>query len=186
MKLIVGLGNPGKEYADTRHNIGFRCINKFARIHGISLSQRGSKAQFGIGEIEGSKIVLAKPRTYMNLSGKAVKLLMQRLKIVPGDVLIIHDDLDIPLGKVRIYSGGGSGGHKGVESISAELGIRDFHRIRVGIGRPSEDVGDAVNYVLGDFSPGEKEVVESAIARVTDAILCILGEGIVSAMNKYN
>ena len=186
MKLIIGLGNPGKEYADTRHNIGFRCINRIARIHGISLKQRASQAQFGSGEIEGNKVVLARPRTFMNLSGRSVKLLMQRFQALPGDVLVIHDDLDLPLGKIRFYSGGGSGGHKGIESIIYELGTRDFARIRVGIGRPPEDDPDAVDYVLSDFTPDEKTVIEDTIAKVTEAILCLLKEGMTLAMNKYN
>ena len=186
MKLIVGLGNPGKEYADTRHNIGFRCINRFAKRHGISLSQRGSQAQFGIGEVEGQKVALAKPQTFMNLSGRAVKLLKQRFKTLPGDIWVIHDDLDLPLGKVRLSYGGGSGGHKGVESIITELGSRDFPRIRVGIGRPPEDGQDAVDYVLSDFDYDEREVIEDTITRVAEVILCLLDEGMTAAMNKYN
>lgn len=186
MKLIVGLGNPGKKYADNRHNIGFRCVNKLARVHGISLSQRGSQAQFGVGEIEGNKVILAKPRTFMNLSGRSTKLLMQRFQASTGDFLIIHDDLDLTLGKLRLYSGGGSGGHKGLESIITELGSRDFTRIRVGIGRPLEEDRDAAEYVLSNFSAEEKVVVENTIIRVTEAILCFLREGMTAAMNKYN
>lgn len=186
MRMIVGLGNPGKEYANTRHNIGFRCVNKLAKIHGISLSQRGSHAQFGVGEVEGNKVVLAKPRTYMNLSGRSVKLLMRRFQASPSDIFVVHDDLDLPLGKVRVYSGGGSGGHKGVESVITEVGSRDFHRIRVGIGHPPENDHDAVAYVLSDFLSEEKVVVEDIITRVAEVILCILREGIVAAMNKYN
>jgi PTH1 family peptidyl-tRNA hydrolase len=186
MKLIIGLGNPGKEYADTRHNVGFRCVNRLAKMHGIPVKQRGSQAQFGIGEIEGSKVVLARPRTFMNLSGKSVKLLMARFKVQSSDVLIIHDELDLPLGKIRFYTGGGSGGHKGIESIMNELGSRDFTRIRVGIGRPPGDDPDAVDYVLSDFTSDEKVVVEHTIAIVTDAILCLLREGTMAAMNKYN
>ena len=186
MKLIVGLGNPGKSYAETRHNIGFRCINKLARVYGISLSQRGSQAQFGFGEVAGNKVVLAKPQTFMNLSGKSVKQLMQRFKTQPGDVWIIHDDLDLPLGKIRIYTGKGSGGHKGVESIITSLGNTDFHRIRVGIGRPPENCQDPIDYVLGKFSSDEEAAIENAIARVAEAVLCLLDEGITAAMNKYN
>jgi len=185
MNLIIGLGNPGKAYANNRHNIGYRCINKLAKLQGIPLAQRGCQAQFGIGQIAGSKVVLARPRTFMNLSGRSVKLLMQRFQATPSDVLVIHDDLDLPLGKLRLYSGGGSGGHKGVESIITEVGSRDFARVRVGIGRPEEG-GDAIDYVLSDFSPGEQAVIEETIVRVADAVLCLLREGIVAAMNKYN
>lgn len=185
MKLIIGLGNPGKEYAATRHNVGFRCINGLAKKYSVSF-RSGSKSRFGEGEIQGHKVALAKPQTYMNLSGKAVKLLMQRYKVPLDDVLIIHDDLDLPPGKVRISQGGGSGGHKGIESIIAELGSRDFLRIRVGIGRPPGEDDDAVDYVLGDFGYDEKPVIEEAIARVAEIVICLLDEGVTAAMNKYN
>ncbi len=185
MNLIIGLGNPGKAYADNRHNIGFRCINKLAKLHGISLAQRQCQAQFGIGQIADTEVVLAKPRTFMNLSGRSVGLLKQRFQTPLTDILVIHDDLDLSLGKIRLQQGGGSGGHKGIESIIAQLGSRDFPRLRVGIGRPQEDE-DAAAYVLSDFSPGERVVIDDAIARVTEAILCYLREGIVAAMNRYN
>jgi len=185
MNLIVGLGNPEKAYANNRHNIGFRCINKLAKLQGIPLAQRGGQAQFGIGQIAGRDVVLAKPRTFMNLSGKSVKLLMQRFQVAPSDVLIIHDDLDLPLGKLRLYPGGGSGGHKGVESIINQVGSQDFPRVRVGIGRP-QGYEDAADYVLSDFSPEERAVIEGTIVRVAEAVLCLLREGIVAAMNKYN
>jgi PTH1 family peptidyl-tRNA hydrolase len=185
MKLIVGLGNPGKAYANNRHNIGFRCINHLAKAQGISLNQRQCRAQFGIGQVAGKEVALAKPRTFMNLSGRSVKLLMQRLQASSSDVLIVHDDLDLPLGKLRLYSGGGSGGHKGIESIIAEVESRDFSRIRVGIGRPQGD-GDVTDHVLGDFRPEERVIIEDTIARVSEAILCLLREGMTAAMNKYN
>lgn len=185
MNLIVGLGNPGKAYANNRHNIGFRCINKLAKLQGIPLAQRGCRAQFGIGHIAGTEVALAKPRTFMNLSGKSVKSLMQRFQTPLGNLLVIHDDLDLPLGKLRFYSGGGSGGHKGVESIITQVGSQDFPRIRVGIGRPQGDE-DAADYVLSDFSSEERAVIEGTIVRVAEAVLCLLREGIVAAMNKYN
>jgi len=186
MKLIIGLGNPGKEYAGTRHNIGFHCVSRIAKSCGISFSRKGSQARFGAGEIKGEGVVLAKPQTFMNLSGKSVKLLGQRYKVALGDILIIHDDLDLPPGKIRISRGGSSGGHKGIESIISELGSRDFLRIRVGIGRPPEEDQDTVDYVLGNFSYDEKTVIEDAISRVAEAILYLMQYGIVAAMNKYN
>lgn len=186
MKLIVGLGNPGKEYAATRHNIGFHCVNKLATMQDISIKQRGSQSRFGTGEIKGCKVALAKPRTFMNLSGKAVKLLEQRFKIPPEDIWVVHDDLDLPLGKVRLSSGGGSGGHKGVDSIIAELESREFIRIRIGIGRPPESCNDTVNHVLGDFGYDERQVIEDATNRAIEAILCLLEGGMTAAMNKYN
>lgn len=186
MKLIVGLGNPGKEYSATRHNIGFRCINKLAKEYGISYKS-GSKSRFGEGEIQGYKVALAKPQTFMNLSGKAVKLLMQRYKITIDDIVVIHDDLDLPPGKIRISQGGGSGGHKGIDSIISELGSRDFLRIRVGIGRSlGEDEEDTVDYVLGGFGPDERPVIEDAIVKVAEVVLCLLDEGVTAAMNKFN
>lgn len=185
MKLIVGLGNPGKDYSTTRHNIGFRCINKLAKEYSISYKS-GSKSRFGEGEIQGHKVALAKPHTFMNLSGKAVKLLMQRYKILLDDIVVIHDDLDLSVGKIRISQGGGSGGHKGIDSIISEMGSREFLRIRVGIGRPAGEDDDAVDYVLGGFGPDEKVVIEDAIARVSEVVLCLLSEGVTAAMNKFN
>lgn len=186
MKLIVGLGNPGKEYSGTRHNIGYRCINRLAKMQGIDMKQHGSRAQFGVGQIKGCNIALAKPRTFMNLSGEAVKLLGQRFGTLPGDIWVVHDDLDLPLGKIRISRGGGSGGHKGVDSIINELENRDFTRIRIGVGRPPEDCQDTAEYVLGAFRYDEMAVVEDVISRSAEAILYLLQDGIVAAMNKYN
>lgn len=185
VKIVVGLGNPGKEYALNRHNLGYRCINHLARVHRVSLDQRSCRAQFGTGRIGDSEVVLAKPRTFMNASGDSVKMLTQRFKATLPDLLVIHDDLDLPLGKIRFYSGGGSGGHKGIESIIARLGSRDFVRVRVGVGRPQPSV-DPVEYVLGDFSPLESAVIEEAIHQVGEAVPFALREGLTAAMNKYN
>ncbi|MFQ5924935.1 MAG: aminoacyl-tRNA hydrolase [Dehalococcoidia bacterium] len=183
MKLIVGLGNPGKAYLNNRHNVGFRCIDHFARLNRILLTKRQQRAKVGIGEVVEKKVVLAKPRTFMNLSGQSVSRLVRYFGVPLEDLLLIHDDLDLPLGKVRIRLRGGSAGHRGVESIIASLGSQDFPRIRVGIGRPD---GDETAYVLTDFSAEERELVEEAISKVADAIYCILSEGIEAAMNRYN
>jgi PTH1 family peptidyl-tRNA hydrolase len=185
MRVIIGLGNPGRDYARNRHNVGFRCVNHLARKHGISLGQRSCQAQHGTGRIEGTEVVLAKPRTFMNLSGRSAGLLLRRFRAAPADLLVIHDDLDLALGRIRLYSNGGSGGHKGIESIVAALGSRDFLRVRVGIGRPQPEA-DAVDYVLGDFSPSEMAVVEETVARVGEALSCLLKEGLAAAMNRYN
>lgn len=185
MRLIIGLGNPGRDYAHNRHNVGFRCINYLAKAQGISLGQRNCQAQHGMGRIGGTQVVLAKPRTFMNLSGGSVKLLRQRFKAAPADIVVIHDDLDLALGRIRLYANGGSGGHKGIESVVAALGSRDFLRIRVGIGRPGADV-DSVDYVLNDFSPSEMPVIEEAIVRIGEAVPCLLNEGLAAAMNRYN
>ncbi len=184
-RLIAGLGNPGNEYAATRHNIGFRCINHLAKKHGISVKQSQCQAQMGTGPIDSNHIILAKPKTYMNLSGKSVKSLMQRYKITPQDLIVIHDDMDIPLGRIRLYSGGGAGGHRGIESIYDHLGTRDLVRVRVGIGRPPEHM-DPVAFVLSEFLPGEVEVVERVIRLVGEAVEALLNEDLTAAMNRFN
>jgi PTH1 family peptidyl-tRNA hydrolase len=190
MKLIVGLGNPGLRYANNRHNIGFMCLNHFARMQGIRLDSKQGQARTGTGEINGEKIVLARPQTFMNSSGKSVSRLVQKYKIEPGDLIVIHDDLDLPLGKIRIRQGGSSGGHKGIESIINELGSQDFIRVRIGIGRPigadEASEADVIDYVLNDFDPDEKQIITEVIPKVSEAILCLLNEGLTAAMNKYN
>lgn len=183
MKLIVGLGNPGKSYVNNRHNVGFQCLDHFARVHRIPLKERKARAKVGMGEVVGTPVVLAKPRTFMNMSGEAVRRLVREFRVPLEDLLVIYDDLDLPLGKVRIRQRGGSAGHKGGQSIIASLGSQDFPRIRVGIGRPD---GDEVAYVLSDFTAEEKEIVNEAVATVADAIYAILTEGIEAAMNRYN
>ncbi len=189
MKLIVGLGNPGRAYAGNRHNIGFICLRYFARQAGIHLDKKVCLSRTGSGKVSGSKVVLARPQTFMNLSGRSVSRLVKKFSLNPGDLIIIHDDLDLPLGRIRIRQDGGSGGHKGISSIINELGSRDFIRIRVGIGRPiTPFIGEAdiVNYVLSDFTPEERKIINEATPEVSEAIICLLTEGNIAAMNKYN
>jgi len=193
MNLIVGLGNPGRGYANNRHNVGFICLNRFARTQGIRFDKKQGQARIGVGEVAGSKVVVARPQIYMNLSGQSVSRLVKRFNITPNNLLVIHDDLDLPLGKIRIRQGGGSGGHKGVDSIITCLGGQDFLRLRVGIGRPAITPGsaeiseaDIIAYVLSDFTPGEKQTIARVIPMVSEAILCLLTEGLMAAMNKYN
>ncbi len=193
MKLIVGLGNPGRKYEKNRHNLGFMCLNHFARAHSLRFDKKQGKARIGSGEVAGSKVIVAKPQTYMNLSGQAVSRLVRKFNISLDNLLVIHDDLDLPLGKIRLRQGGGSAGHKGIESITAELGSQDFLRLRVGIGRPTITPGsaelsetDIVAYVLSDFTPDEKQTIVRVIPRVSEAILCLLTEGLMASMNKYN
>jgi len=193
MKLIVGLGNPGLVYSHNRHNIGFMCLNRFARKHGIRFSHKRSHARIGEGEVNGMNVILARPQTMMNLSGHSVSRLAKRYKIGPEDLIIIHDDLDLPLGKIRIRQGGRSGGHKGIESIVACLESTDFIRIRVGIGRPDLMVGatiekdaEVIDHVLSDFDSSENKIVAEVIKKVGEAIFCLLSEGLTTAMNKYN
>lgn len=193
MKLIVGLGNPGRIYAGNRHNIGFMCLNYFARKQGIRFDKKQGFARIGTGEVAGSKIVSARPQTYMNSSGQSVSRLIQRFNIDLNDLLVICDDLDLPLGKIRIRHGGSSGGHKGVESIITELKSPNFSRLRVGIGRPgvaesSTEISEAdtIAYVLSDFTPDEKQTIAKVMPKVSEAILCFLTDGPTAAMNKYN
>lgn len=191
MKLIVGLGNPGRGYANNRHNTGFMCLNYFAKTQGIRLDKKQGKARTGTGEVAGDKAILARPQTYMNLSGESVSRLVKKFDINLNDLVVIHDDLDLPLGKIRIRHGGGSGGHKGIDSIISLLDSQDFSRLRIGIGRPTSDPAqiseaDIISYVLSDFTPEEKQIIAQVIPRVSEAILCLLTEGLSSAMNKYN
>jgi len=191
MKIIVGLGNPGKTYAHSRHNVGFQCLNHFARLHSIHFFHRQCQARVSIGKLGGEKLLLARPGTFMNLSGRSVACLVRKHKTPLTDLLVIYDDLDLPPGKIRLRQSGSSGGHKGISSIISALGSEDFPRIRVGIGRPqgekqsmSEDA--IVNYVLSDFSSQEEPIIKPVIARVAEAIDCFLTQGIEAAMNKFN
>lgn len=192
MKLIAGLGNPGKYYVRNRHNVGFRCINYMARHYSIQLKRHQYDSQIGIGKIAESQVLLAKPKTFVNLSGEAINRLMRRHHISREELIVIVDDLDLPLGKVRLRQSGRSGGHKGIKSIIAALGDEDFSRVRIGIGRPDQDLDnfinreDVINHVLGDFSSEEEKIIKSAIATATEAIECIVTDGMTTAMNKFN
>jgi PTH1 family peptidyl-tRNA hydrolase len=193
MKLIVGLGNPGYLYARNRHNIGFMCVSHLAKAHNIVFDRKQGHARTGIGNIGRYKVVVARPQTYMNASGEAVSALLKRLNVNPADLIIIHDDLDLPVGKIRLRLGGSSGGHKGIDSIIARTGTRDFCRIRVGIGRPEADDSPAppkeeavIAYVLSDFTSEEKKIIDETIPKVSEAIAYLLTAGLTAAMNKYN
>jgi PTH1 family peptidyl-tRNA hydrolase len=191
MKLIVGLGNPGFLYARNRHNIGFMCVSYLAKKHKIDFDRKQGHARTGIGNIGRHKVVVARPQIYMNASGEAVSALLQRLNITPADLIVIHDDLDLPTGKIRLRLGGSSGGHKGIDSIIAHIDTQDFYRVRVGIGRPEADNAPAqedavIGYVLSDFTAEEKKIIDETIPRVSEAIVFLLVKGITDAMNKYN
>ncbi len=193
MKLIVGLGNPGRGYADSLHNLGFMCVNHFARTHRILFTVKEKKARVGLGEVNSTKVVVARPNTYMNLSGQAVSPLLKKHNISVTDLLVIHDDLDLPLGTIRLRPDGSSAGHKGVESIISEVGSQDFARLRVGIGRPisladSARISDAdiITFLLSDLPEDVKQALSQVIPRVSEAIHCYLTDGLTAAMNKYN
>jgi PTH1 family peptidyl-tRNA hydrolase len=189
MKLIVGLGNPGLVYANSRHNVGFMSIGAFAKKHGIEFDKKQGKARVGAGKVSGISVVLARPQTFMNSSGEAVRYLIDKYKTVPDDLIVVHDDLDLPLGKIRIRKGGRAAGHHGIESILDYLESPDFIRVRVGIGRPeiaanSEEA--VIRFVLTNFTPVEKEILASAIKRVGEALDSLIAEGLDKAMNTFN
>ena len=192
IRLIAGLGNPGREYGGTRHNVGFWLVNRLARRHGINL-KTGGQAALGSGRIGGQEVALAKPRTAVNLSGKAVWNLIKRLKLDDAqELLIVCDDLDLPVGKVRMRARGGHGGHNGLRSVVAAVSSDEFPRIRIGIGRPVVDgepsyQPDVVaDYVLSEPPPAERELLDDAIERVIGAIEVALTEGVERAMGQLN
>ncbi len=182
--LIVGLGNPGRRYAHTRHNVGFRCLDILAARYALSFTRREAEAQIGIGEVEGLPVVLAKPQTYMNLSGRSVRGLLAKLRLKPEHLVVVYDDLDLPLGRIRRRGQGSAGGHRGVQSIIDALGSNEFARVRIGIGRPVGE--DPIEYVLRPFDKDEAPVIALACDVAADAVICLLQEGMTAAMNKFN
>lgn len=184
MKLIVGLGNPGRKYAKNRHNVGFQCVDALATVYALSFDKMQFKALTAQGEIEGVAVVLAKPLTFMNLSGQSVRSLMQWYKVCLEDLLVVYDDLDLPLGRLRMRAGGGAGGHKGMLSIIQALGTQEFPRLRVGIGRPVK--GDPEIYVLRNFTRTQLKLMKPAYDEAVAAMVCFLREGITAAMNRFN
>ncbi len=185
MYLIVGLGNPEEEYARTRHNIGFDTINKIADKYGIQVNKRKFNSLYGSGEIEGEKVLLLKPQTYMNLSGTAIREVMSFYKLSSKDIIVIYDDLDIEPGIIKIRKKGGPGTHNGMKSVVHEIGTEDFCRIRVGIGMPQYKK-DLLNFILTKISDEEYKILENAIQKVVEATGEIIKNSIDSAMNKYN
>lgn len=183
--MIVGLGNPGRKYANTRHNIGFMCVDALAESYGLQFDTKKSKAVLADGTLEGKRVLLVKPQTYMNLSGEAVRAVADFYKIPPAHILVIMDDLDTPLGTLRIRAKGGAAGQKGTRSIIQHLGLQDFPRIRFGIGRPPGKM-DAAAYVLLPFIKEEEILVVETIDRVLKAVRLWLTEGIDMAMNRQN
>jgi PTH1 family peptidyl-tRNA hydrolase len=183
--LIAGLGNPGPEYRQNRHNAGFMVADALAEAAKIPLRRVEFRAIVGKGEFAGERIVLAKPQTYMNDSGQAVGSLAQFYKIPLDRILIVHDDLDLPFGTLRLRPEGGTGGQRGMESIVARLGTRDFARLRVGIGRPPGRM-DPRDYVLHDFDPPEQADLPLVLTTAVDAIRRFITDGIEKAMNDFN
>ena len=185
MYLIVGLGNPGMEYAATRHNIGFDMITYLCDKYGISLRSREHKALVGKGIIEGEKVMVAQPQTYMNLSGESVRALMDYYKLDLDKLLIIYDDINLEVGQIRVRPKGSAGGHNGIKNIIAHLGTQEFSRIKIGVGKTPTG-GDLVNHVLGRFSKEEDGMFRDVFSLAEEAVLAIMKEGVESAMNRVN
>jgi PTH1 family peptidyl-tRNA hydrolase len=182
--LIVGLGNPGTKHRKNRHNVGFMAIDRLAAKFEISLRKVQSKAIIGLGQIDDNPVILAKPQTYMNLSGDSVSALARYYKIDQEHLLVVYDEIDLPLGTIRLRERGGTGGHNGMKSIIDYLG-RDFSRIRIGVGRPPGQM-DPSDYVLQNFHKSEKVIVEELLVRLIGAIELFLSAGMAIAMNRFN
>lgn len=185
--LIVGLGNPGEQYAATRHNLGFMLIDKLVSEEGITVKRRECQSLVGQGQVEGEVTKLAKPQTFMNLSGVAVSCLLRKIESDDPirQLVVISDDLALPLGKIRIRERGSAGGHNGLKSIIAEIGTDEFIRLRIGI-QPDHPISDAKRFVLDQFSGTERQVVEETIARSVQAVRTIIRDGALKAMMEFN
>ena len=186
MYLIAGLGNPTREYENTRHNIGFMCVATIAREHEIRICENKHKALIGKGYINGNKVLLVKPLTYMNNSGEAIREIADYYKLdYEEEVIVIYDDIDLDVGRIRVRPKGSAGGHNGIKSIIACLNTQNFARIRVGVGAKPEG-GDLINHVLGHFDNEDSKVIEETRERVVRALECILSDGVDAAMNRFN
>ena len=186
MYIIAGLGNPGRQYAHTRHNVGFDTIDILAEKYHISVDTAKHRALCGKGMIEGQRVILAKPLTYMNLSGESVRALADFYKIDPEEELIVvYDDISLEPGQLRIRGKGSAGGHNGVKSLIAHLGTQVFKRVKVGVGEKPQGY-DLADYVLGHFAKDERQMVEDALVRAADAVVCMMTDGMDHAMNEYN
>lgn len=184
MKIIVGLGNPGNEYMNTRHNVGFMAIDELARQWGITSWKKRNQAL--VAEYRGSEpVILIKPQTYMNLSGIAVGELARWYKVRVEDIIVIFDDMDLPIGRLRIRTKGSSGGHRGIESLLTHLDKDTFARVRIGIDRPPTN-WQVVDYVLSSFRAEEQPLLNEAVARAAKAVECAVEQGVTKAMNLYN
>jgi len=184
-KLIVGLGNPGSDYERTRHNVGFDVIDQFAAAHGIVVGRRDYRGLTGDGSMDGVRVFLLKPQTYMNLSGESLSLFL-RVKSLPlSEILVVADDIALPTGKLRLRPAGSAGGHNGLKSIVAHLQSQDFPRLRIGVGAP-RDPSVQVDFVLGRFQRDEREIIDEAIGRSVAAIETWITAGLEPAMNRFN
>lgn len=185
MKAIFGLGNYGKEYAGTRHNMGFDTVTRLSDTLGIKLDTKKFKGKCGFGYIGGEKIILIQPQTYMNLSGECVRAVLDFFKLTNKDIIVVYDDISLEPGQLRIRKKGSAGGHNGIKSVIAHLGSEEFDRVKIGVGAKPEG-WDLADYVLGRFPKNEEELIRDAIAEAAKACETIVTEGVDNAMNIYN
>jgi len=185
VKVVVGLGNPGTKYQRGRHNLGFMVIDQFARERKVKVREKKYHSLIGGLELNGEEVLLVKPQSYMNRSGEAVRDIVRALPVAAGDLVVIHDDLDLSLGRIRVRHRGGAGGHRGVLSVQEALGDADFNRVRVGIGRPPAGV-DPTDFVLSPFSPEEMALVGELLPRAAEAVSTLLQQGCAKAMQIFN
>jgi peptidyl-tRNA hydrolase, PTH1 family len=185
LKIVAGLGNPGSRYEGTRHNIGAMVACRLAAKHGIALKKSGHQAQYGVGRVAGEEVTILLPQTFMNLSGVSVGSACKSLGLVPGDLIVVHDEIEIPFGTLRIKVGGGHGGHNGLRSVNAVLGSSDYIRLRVGVGRPTQG-GDVAGYVLSRFAAAECALLDDFLDWASAAAEVILTRDSAAAMNEFN
>jgi len=187
-RLVVGLGNPGREYAGHRHNVGFMVVDRLAEAVGVPLGQSKFEGRFGQGAVGKARLFLLEPETYMNVSGEAVSAAARFYKVAPEDLLVVHDELDLPFGRLQLKRGGGTGGHNGLESIVEQLGTPDFARLRFGIGKPAGPNAKerVVGHVLHDFSSAEEDALDPLLERSVDMIRAWVSLGLAEAMNRHN
>lgn len=185
MKIIVGLGNPGAKYAGTRHNVGFAVLDELAERHNIRIDTAKHKALIGKGIIDGEKVILAMPQTFMNLSGESVRAIMDFYKCTVEDLIVVYDDIDLDVGKLRIRQKGSAGGHNGMKNIIQHVGSQEFVRIRVGVGKKPDHM-DLADYVLSRFGKEDLANIRESCGNACDAVETILADGEVAAMNKFN
>ena len=186
--LVVGLGNPGAEYENTPHNMGFLVVDRLAESHAIRVTRKENVSRVGLGAIAGKAVALAKPQTYMNLSGPSVRGLLERYGLTPGCLIVVYDELDLPFGSLRVRPKGSAAGHNGMKSIIGSLGTGEFPRVRIGIDRPGRQraAGEGARFVLGSFKRAQMKDVEEAVARAAEAVETIIAEGAEQAMAKFN
>jgi PTH1 family peptidyl-tRNA hydrolase len=184
LRLVVGLGNPGRRYENTPHNLGFMLVDRLAEQHGIRVKRRESGALVGAGEMAGARVLLAKPQTYMNLSGASVRALLEKMSVSPGDMILVYDDLDLPWTAVRIRAKGSPGGHHGVESVSGAIGTTDFPRIRLGIA--GYRVEDGAEFVLAPFRRAQRQELDELLDHAAQAVESIISVGVEKSMAMFN